>query len=181
MLGFYDLPEGDISGEHPNMYWPFGQHILEPAKLLASHPNLYAILLTHHGCGPDSVLSHYFRELMGAKPYLNIEVDEHSSDVGVVTRLEAFINSLGGQEIPGKERRKKETLPGSGTAFLIRQTKGAEIDGAITAASTYENTGISMNILHKGFENGRPVINLTFDGNKNENDRTRIESFLYYL
>ncbi len=95
-------------GEHPNMYWPFGQHILEPARLLASRPNLYAILLTHHGCGPDSVLSHYFKELMGGKSYLNIEVDEHSSDVGVITRLEAFINSLRGQEITGKEGLKKE-------------------------------------------------------------------------
>jgi hypothetical protein len=30
---------------------------------------------------------------MGSKPYLAIEVDEHSSQVGVVTRLEAFIES----------------------------------------------------------------------------------------
>jgi predicted CoA-substrate-specific enzyme activase len=98
VLGFYGLPEGDISREHPNMYWPFGQHILEPAQLIKAHPNLYAILLTHHGCGPDSVLSHYFREIMNGKPYLNIEVDEHSSDVGVMTRLEAFVNSLKSQK-----------------------------------------------------------------------------------
>ncbi|MCG8499330.1 MAG: acyl-CoA dehydratase activase [Firmicutes bacterium] len=94
VLSFYDLPEGDLSKEHPNMFWPFGQHILEPAQLVKQHPNLYAILLTHHGCGPDSAVSHYFREEMGRKPYLHIEVDEHSSGVGVITRLEAFINSL---------------------------------------------------------------------------------------
>lgn len=94
VLPFYDLPEGDISQEHPNMFWPFGQHILEPAQLIKQHPNLYAILLTHHGCGPDSVVSHYFKEEMNGKPYLHIEVDEHSSGVGVITRVEAFINSL---------------------------------------------------------------------------------------
>ena len=93
---FYDLPECDIFDEHPNMYWPFGQHILEPAYIIKAHPNMYAVLLTHHGCGPDTVLSHYFREIMDGKPYLNIEVDEHSSGVGVITRLEAFINSLTG-------------------------------------------------------------------------------------
>jgi hypothetical protein len=81
------------------MFWPFGQHILEPAHFIKAHPNLYAILLTHHGCGPDSVLTHYFREIMGDKPYLNIEVDEHASDVGVFTRIEAFINSLGGEPV----------------------------------------------------------------------------------
>lgn len=98
---FYDMPEGDISKEHPNMFWPFGQHILEPSQLIRRHPNLYAILLTHHGCGPDSILSHYFREEMKGKPYLHIEVDEHSSGVGIITRVEAFINSL--KSIKGKQ------------------------------------------------------------------------------
>lgn len=94
VLPFFDMPEMNISSEHPNMYWPFGQHILEPVKLIKKHPNLYAILLTHHSCGPDSVLQHYFAEMMGDKPYLNIEVDEHASDVGVTTRIEAFIESV---------------------------------------------------------------------------------------
>ncbi len=94
VISFFDLPEGDISPEHPNMYWPFGQHILESARIVRRHPNLYAVLLTHHGCGPDSVITHFFREIMGDKPYLHIEVDEHSSDVGVITRVEAFASSL---------------------------------------------------------------------------------------
>ncbi|KMY67751.1 hypothetical protein AAU61_07665 [Desulfocarbo indianensis] len=94
VLTFYNLPQTDLSAMHPNMYWPFGQHILEAAQLVRSHPNLYAIFLTHHCCGPDSMLVHFFREIMAGKPYLNIEVDEHSSDVGVITRVEAFVNSL---------------------------------------------------------------------------------------
>lgn len=94
VLSFYDMPEVDIFKGHPNMYWPFGQHILEPTQIIKAHPNLYAILLTHHGCGPDSVISHYFREEMNGKPYLHIEIDEHSSGVGIITRVEAFINSL---------------------------------------------------------------------------------------
>jgi predicted nucleotide-binding protein (sugar kinase/HSP70/actin superfamily) len=85
------------------MFWPFGQHILEPAQLIKQHANLYAVLLTHHGCGPDSVLSHYFREEMDGKPYLHIEVDEHSSGVGVITRVEAFINSLNSLQVKEAE------------------------------------------------------------------------------
>lgn len=94
-LPFFDLPEVDIFHQHPNMYWPFGQHILAAAGLIAKQDNLHAIFLTHHGCGPDTVLAHYFKEIMGDKPYLTIEVDEHSSAVGVITRVEAFVNSLG--------------------------------------------------------------------------------------
>ena len=99
VLPFYDLPEGELSKEHPNMFWPFGQHIIEPAPLIREHPNLYAIFLSHHGCGPDSILSHYFREEMKGKPYLHIEIDEHSSGVGIITRVEAFINSLKNIEV----------------------------------------------------------------------------------
>ena len=84
----------DLSADHPNLYWPFGQHILFGAKLVAHHPNLYAVYLTNHGCGPDTTLSYLFRQEMGEKPYLHIEVDEHFSPVGVITRIEAFLQSL---------------------------------------------------------------------------------------
>ena len=44
-----------------SLYYPFGQHILSGAKLIAHHPNLYAVYLTNHGCGPDTMLSHLFK------------------------------------------------------------------------------------------------------------------------
>lgn len=84
----------DTSKEYPNMYWPFGQHILSGIRIIKEHPNLYPIYLTNHGCGPDTTLIHLVKSEMGDKPYLHMEVDEHCSAVGVVTRLEAFINSL---------------------------------------------------------------------------------------
>lgn len=112
-LPFFDLPEGDIFQQHPNMYWPFAQHILDPAYLVKEHPNLYAILLTHHGCGPDSVVSHYFGEIMRPKPFLNIEVDEHSSTVGVMTRIEAFVSSISGnsaQKADSMDQYRSDTV-----------------------------------------------------------------------
>ena len=84
----------DIAQDHPNLYWPFGQHIVSGAKLVAHHPNLYAVYLTNHGCGPDTMLQTLFRQEMASKPYLQIEVDEHFSPVGVITRIEAFLHSL---------------------------------------------------------------------------------------
>ncbi len=112
VLPFYEIPETDISIEHPNMFWPFGQHILESATFVKDKPNMYAIVLTHHGCGPDSVLLHYCREIMKDKPFLCIEVDEHSSGVGVRTRLEAFLNSLDADKFSG---RGSEDTTGSET------------------------------------------------------------------
>ncbi len=94
VLPFYAMPENNLSKQYPNMYWPFGQHIIEPADLIKSDPDLFAILLTHHGCGPDSITSHFVKDIMDKKQYLHIEVDEHSSSVGIITRIEAFINSI---------------------------------------------------------------------------------------
>ena len=84
----------DISDQYPNFYWPFSQHIVTGAKQIRRHPNLYAVYLTNHGCGPDTMLTHVFRKEMEGKPYLQIEVDEHYSPVGIITRIEAFLNSL---------------------------------------------------------------------------------------
>ena len=84
----------DISIDHPDMYWPFGQHMLSGAKLVRRDPRLFAVYLTNHGCGPDTMVSHLFAEEMGDKPYLQIEMDEHFSQVGVITRIEAFLNSI---------------------------------------------------------------------------------------
>ena len=96
-----DLPVNDISleAEYPHLCWPFGQHIIAGARMIAHHPNLYAIYLTNHGCGPDSMLSHMLRQEMGDKPFLQIEVDEHYSKVGVVTRVEAFLNSISHRDV----------------------------------------------------------------------------------
>lgn len=105
VLTLSNLPahDHDTSKEHPNMYWPFGQHILSGAQIIRQHPNLYAIYITNHGCGPDTVLAHYFKEEMQGKPYLNIEVDEHASSVGVLTRIEAFVNSLKAEKVRESE------------------------------------------------------------------------------
>ncbi|WP_449241167.1 hypothetical protein [Desulfoscipio gibsoniae] len=75
----------------------------------------------------------------------------------------------------------------SGAHGRYRQTKQLcglpHIDGVITAASMYENTGIVLGMLQKGFENKqtKPALNLTFDGNENRNDKIKVESFMYYL
>lgn len=83
-----------ISADYPGVVWPFGQHILSGAKLVRRDPRLFAVYLTNHGCGPDTMISHLFAEEMAGKPYLHIEMDEHYSKVGVETRVEAFLNVI---------------------------------------------------------------------------------------
>jgi hypothetical protein len=55
--------------------------------------------------------------------------------------------------------------------------------GIINVSSMYENTGIVLGILQKSFnpEAAKPTLNLTYDGNQNEHDQKKLDSFLYYL
>ncbi len=85
-----DIHHNDLA----SMYWLYGRKILSSANIIRNHPNLYAVFLTSFGCGPDSFITHFFRKSMSGKPYLQLELDEHSADTGMITRLEAFLDSL---------------------------------------------------------------------------------------
>lgn len=92
MLPSSTSADGDKDLE--NMYWGYGQKILKAAKVIRGHDNLYGVYITSFGCGPDSFITHFFKKTIGGKPFLQIEIDEHSADAGAVTRLEAFLDSI---------------------------------------------------------------------------------------
>jgi predicted CoA-substrate-specific enzyme activase len=93
-MDFLPVDKVDNLDEIKPMYWRFGQKILGVAELIRKDPRLYGVFITNFGCGPDSFIQHFFKDRMRGKPYLEIEIDEHSSDVGAITRLEAFLDSL---------------------------------------------------------------------------------------
>jgi len=91
VIPYHYLPlDGDIPKER--MYWSAGQRILRCAKYVSEHPRLYGCYITNFSCGPDSFLIGYFRDLMGKKPSLTLELDSHVADAGLETRVEAFID-----------------------------------------------------------------------------------------
>ena len=96
----------DIARDYPNMYWKYGQKILAAARFIARDKRLYALYITNFGCGPDSFISKFFPKEVGGKPYLMIDIDEHSADAGVMTRCEAFLDSLKNARI---KKYKEET------------------------------------------------------------------------
>jgi predicted nucleotide-binding protein (sugar kinase/HSP70/actin superfamily) len=80
--------------DFPYMYWKYGRRLLTAARKIRRHPQLFAVYVTSFGCGPDSFITHFFRREMSGKPYLQLELDEHSADAGLITRCEAFVDSL---------------------------------------------------------------------------------------
>ncbi|HBF33434.1 TPA: CoA activase [Candidatus Sumerlaeota bacterium] len=76
------------------VYWRYAQRILKAAEIIKHNPNLFAVYITNFSCGPDSFVLDCFRSEMGAKPHLLLEIDEHSADAGLITRCEAFLDTL---------------------------------------------------------------------------------------
>ncbi len=75
-----------------HMYWGMGQQIIRAARLVADHPQLFGVYITNFSCGPDSFIINYFRDIMGQKPSLTLELDSHTADAGLETRIEAFLD-----------------------------------------------------------------------------------------
>lgn len=92
-MDFLDVEKIELS-DFPSMYWGLGAQILKTAKLIKASPYMFGIHLTNFGCGPDSFLEHFYKHIMGDKPYLILELDEHSAVAGVMTRIEAFKNVI---------------------------------------------------------------------------------------
>lgn len=110
-MDYLPLEEEKITIDYNKMYWPNGQRILAGARIIARNDYLHGIYMGNFRCGPDSFLAHFVHEEMAGKPYMEIEIDEHGADAGMITRYEAFLDSLKGSRM-GEGRKKKVYVPG---------------------------------------------------------------------
>jgi predicted nucleotide-binding protein (sugar kinase/HSP70/actin superfamily) len=92
-MDFIDVTSIDLS-DFPSMYWGLGAQIMRTAKFIKAQPQYYGLHLTNFGCGPDSFIEHFYKHVMGDKPYLILELDEHTAVAGVITRLAAYKNVI---------------------------------------------------------------------------------------
>ncbi|MCX5635494.1 MAG: CoA activase, partial [Planctomycetota bacterium] len=107
---------------HSEVYWSYGQKILRAAELIKDDPRLFAVYLSNFSCGPDSFLQTFFKDIMANKPSLQLELDEHSADAGVITRLEAFLESLKNYH-PAKEQPKQQAAKPKAEVKAVSQQR----------------------------------------------------------
>ena len=91
-IDFLPYDPADLGDRWQNIYWNYGQRIVAAAKTAAESANLFTVYLTNFSCGPDSFLLTYAEQIMGEKPLLILELDEHGADAGYITRVEAFLD-----------------------------------------------------------------------------------------
>ena len=76
------------------MHWEIGQEILRASAIVKRDPQLFGVYVTNFLCAIDSLMVTYFRKLMQTKPSLTLELDGHTADAGINTRLEAFLDII---------------------------------------------------------------------------------------
>ncbi len=117
-----DALELDVAGlagtNYFNVFWNYGQKIIAATRRVRATDGMYLIYLSNFNCGPDSFLLSYVEEEMKGKPMLVLEFDEHESDGGYRTRVEAFMDVVSSFE---KRRRAmkhagRPTMPDMFTA-----------------------------------------------------------------
>ena len=141
---------------HRNMYWRYGQKILATGEVIRKNENLFSIYITNFGCGPDSMIFHYYSDIMQGKPYLQLEIDEHSGDAGIITRCEAFFDSL-----EGFSDKKTREMPA--TIFSEHQLNGRKLylpymsDHAFSLEGVFNSFGIETEVLNETTEESADI------------------------
>ncbi|MDH5563199.1 MAG: acyl-CoA dehydratase activase, partial [Nitrospirota bacterium] len=78
--------------EEGSTSWHFANQILNAMAVTKKHPNLFLLCISNFSCTIDAFTHSVLSSEMGAKPYLILEIDAHTADAGVQTRLEAFLD-----------------------------------------------------------------------------------------
>lgn len=85
------------------LYWTLSKRVLGAGMYYLNHPHEVdgLILLSSFGCGLESLVG----DLLGRAarralfPHMLLNIDEHSGEAGLVTRLEAFVDMIKGRSI----------------------------------------------------------------------------------
>ncbi|MEN8613855.1 acyl-CoA dehydratase activase, partial [Dehalogenimonas sp. THU2] len=125
-IDFLPLESIDVSAYSDRPYWSYEGKFIAASVLIARDPNLYGLMLTNFGCGPNSFILPILEDIMGCKPMGQLELDEHAAEAGIVTRLEAFVDTIKGyagetqQEVqPAGIRRRTIPLDRTTKTMLI--------------------------------------------------------------
>jgi predicted CoA-substrate-specific enzyme activase len=97
-LGVLAIPQKflpiETDGLRSELPWRFSGEIEIAADAIARVEGIHPVIVSNFGCGPDAFTLKRVDDLLGAKPHLLLEFDEHRGEAGVVTRIEAFLDQL---------------------------------------------------------------------------------------
>ncbi len=110
-LDFLPLDSVNVRRYSDRPYWFYESKHIAGAEITARDPLLYGLVLTNFGCGPNSFILNIVADIMGDKPLGQLEIDEHAAEAGLITRLEAFVDTI--REFHRSSRSCQHTIKGN--------------------------------------------------------------------
>jgi len=93
-LDFLPMESVDPKEYSDRPYWYYESKFIACGATTVKDPQLYGLAITNFGCGPNSFMLKMLADIMGGKPLGELEIDEHAAEAGMVTRLEAYVDTI---------------------------------------------------------------------------------------
>ncbi len=122
-LDFLPLASVDPKEYSDRPYWLYESKYIAGAAITVSDPQLYGLMVTNFGCGPNAFILRIVEDIMGGKPLGQLEIDEHAAEAGIVTRLEAFVDTIKGFARSAKQHEVPVGNIYRGTSPIINSKK----------------------------------------------------------
>jgi len=146
-----------------NMYWGMGSTILKSARVVKKNDKLFGTYITNFSCGPDSFLIGYFRDIMKTKPSLTLELDSHSADAGINTRIEAAIDIIKRYNQLKKSNKIQEKESDFKPAEIVPEKKGFSVIDSYGKKHSLYDPNVELIIPSMGDLSSR-AVSAIFEG-----------------
>jgi predicted nucleotide-binding protein (sugar kinase/HSP70/actin superfamily) len=107
----------DLTGQP---YWTYEDEVVGAAGHYLGQPGIDGLIAVgSFGCGPDSTLIDVVRRAARerGRPFMNLIIDEHTGEAGLVTRLEAFVDMLARRGRAGRPDPPSLRAPRAGVVW----------------------------------------------------------------
>jgi predicted CoA-substrate-specific enzyme activase len=116
--------------------WHYSRDLIRAARLVQRDERLFPVVVSSFGCGPDAFTLKHLERLFAGRPHLMLELDEHRSEAGLVTRIEAFNDEIAAHIEQGRTAKSVSRAP------LPKLTKRGHLVMPYFADHAYGQAGI---------------------------------------
>lgn len=156
--------------------WHYPNVIMNAADVVKRHPNLFLLYVSNFSCTIDAFTHSMLSSELGTQPYLMLEIDAHTADAGIQTRLEAFLDIIENQRSHQTEKGffRAATVGEDGVVTTSAGQRVALTDRQVKlhfpTFSYYHSGAAALAARWQGLNVGRPI----------ELDRRQLERGLQY-
>ncbi len=95
--GFHVVPADLLPFDPPaneHNVWHFTQVTLSALRYARQHKDAFICCLSCFSCNPDAIIHHRIRHELDGRPFCFLEIDSHTADAGIDTRIGAFLDII---------------------------------------------------------------------------------------